>query len=165
MLDVIVDAVVDILGRAGLQAVREYPRTLLDPEQGPVVCVGVKSSKLLSAGAGEYLGLRETAEGGVTELYGLRLELVLTLSIFSPCDEQNGAAGCARCFTQVSDALGELPSGLRSRALVCGVTQPDSLTEMFRCDCELHCAAYLTAEADEETGEFTDFVLKGVLKT
>lgn len=163
MLDTVISALVNILEAGGIRSVEQYPTDRLDPEAGSVVCVGVRSSKLLSSGAGEYLGIREEENGVSAELYGFRLELVLGLDIFSPDREGEGAMRCAALFSQISAALSELPSGLKNRGLICGKTAPDSLTEMFHCPCELHCAAYLVCEADEETGEFTDFVLRGVL--
>ncbi|MGI5935762.1 MAG: hypothetical protein ACOX7I_03005 [Oscillospiraceae bacterium] len=161
MLNTVFSALVDALNRAGVEAVCQYPSAPLDSRKGPLVCVGVKSSKLLSPGAGEYLGLRRNGDGSITEAYGFRLELVLGLDIYSPHDAEPG--GCLRCFGEITMALREMPSGLKVRKLVCGVVSPDRATEMFRCPCELHCMAYLVCSASEETGEFTDFELKGTV--
>jgi hypothetical protein len=161
MLNAVVSALVDALNRAGVEAVCQYTPAPLDSRKGPLVCVGVKSSRLLSPGAGEYLGLRRNEDGSFTETYGFRLELVLALDIYSPCDAE--PSGCMDCFGDITMAARELPSGLKVRKLVCGVASPDKATEMFRCPCELHCLAYLVCSASEETGEFTDFQLKGTV--
>ncbi|HHU21920.1 MAG TPA: hypothetical protein GXZ52_00645 [Clostridiales bacterium] len=161
MLNTVVSALADTLRQAGIEAVCQYHPAPLDNRKGPLVCVGVKSSKLVTSGAGEYLGLRRSEDGSFTEAYGFRLELVLGLDIYSPYDGEPG--GCLGCFGEISAALGRMPSGLKIRKLVCGVTAPDRVTEMFRCPCELHCMAYLICGAREETGEFTDFELKGTV--
>lgn len=164
MLETIIQALLNTLSKAGIRCVSQYPMDALEPENGAVVCVGVKSSRLLSSGAGEYLGIREAESGNRSEVFGFRLELNLGLDIFAPDEEGEGALGCVSMFSLISDALYELPSGLKNRELVCGAPKPDGLTEMYHCPCELRCAAYLVCEADDETGEFADFVLRGVLR-
>lgn len=161
MLETVVTAVVTALGEKGIGATRRFPASRLDKGNSPVVCVGVKSSRLLSSGAGDYLGTRDDAEKGRTELYGFRSELVLSLDIYSA---KQGPEGCAKCFDAMTALLPGLPSGLKLKSLESGETVFDADTGMFMCPCRLECTAYLICQADEETGEFTDFILRGVLK-
>lgn len=163
MTDTVLDAIVASLADAGIDAVRAYPNAALSRSRGPVVCVGMRSNRLLSPGMGDYLGQR-AAPGAVSELYGLRAECAAALDIFSPDDAAFGAAGCVRCAEAVSSALAALPSGLRLRALRLGETEFDGETGMFRMTAEMDFTAFLVREMNADTGEFTDFTLKGVLK-
>lgn len=162
MIDTVVSCVVQTLENAGIDAYAKYPAAELDTKAQTVVCVGVSSCRNVSAGLGEYLGQREDSERGATNLYGFRMELVLSLDIYAPL--KIGADGCTQCFSDTATALRALPSGLKPQALVCAQAQPDSSTAMFKCPVELHCTAYFVCTAGEEENEFTDFVLKGVLK-
>lgn len=162
MLDAVLDAVVSALNAAGAGALRQFPDAPLSRDAGPVICVGMKRNKLVSAGAGDYMG--ERTEGGtVSEVYGYRMEPVLALDIYSPDGGEYGAAGCLSAAAAVGAALPNFPAGIKPRALTCGETAFDTETGMFHMPAELSCAAFLTRELDAQTGEFTNFVLKGVL--
>lgn len=161
MVEAVLTAVTSALTDAGLNAQRQFPDAALCRGSGALVCVGVKQSRLLSAGCGEYLG-RRTVDGAPREVYGWRLEGVLALDIYSP--EGSGPALCQSCFEALSSALAVLPSGLRQRELRCGETVWDESTGMFLCRCELSVLALLTREESAEDGVFTDFVLRGVMK-
>lgn len=163
MTETVLSTLTAALTAAGLDAVRAYPATALDRSRGPVVCVGIRENKLLSPGMGDYLGQRSDG-GTVRELYGLRAECRISLDVFSPDDETHGAAGCVRCGEAIVSALGDLPAGLRLRSLRFGEAGYDRGSGMFRMTAELNCAAFLTRERDADTGVFTDFTLKGVLK-
>ena len=162
MLDAVLDAVVTALRAAGLCALRQFPEGEIDRKSGPLVCVGLKSNKLVSSGAGDYMGERRSG-GTVSEVYGFRMEPVIALDIYSPDDGENGAEGCIETAEAVGAALPGFPSGLKMRELLCGETAFDGATEMYHMPVELSCAAFLTREMNGETGVFTDFVLKGVL--
>jgi len=162
MLETILSSVAETLAGEKLPVVRQYPAKRRALPGGSAVCVGLKSSTITPAGSGGYLGLRENEDGSVSELYALRAETVVTLDIYEPLERGTGA--CLERFEALSAALGKLPGGLRANTIVCGAPEPDSLTEMLRCPVEMHCTAFLTARADEDSGEFTDFVLRGVLK-
>lgn len=163
MTEAVLTALIAALTAAGLDAVRAYPASALDRDRGPVVCVGIRENKLLSPGMGDYLGQR-SVNGAVSELYGLRAECAVSLDVYSPDGGEHGAAGCVRCGEKITSALADLPSGLRLRALRLGEAAYDRDTGMFRMTAELTCAAFLTRERDADTGVFTDFTLKGVLK-
>lgn len=157
MYDAVLDALSAALAAAGLNAGRQYPDT---PAAGPypAVRVGLKSGKLLSAGSGDYLGERDEG-GAVRAVYGYRTEAVAALDLYAP-----EAADCLAGFNAVSAAVPAFPAGLRTRALICGETVFETETGLFHCPAELHFLAFLTRDEGGETGEFTDFVLRGVLK-
>jgi len=158
MLDTVMDAFTKALRDGGVDALREYPGTRIGRRKMPLVCVGAKSGRLSGSGMGDYLG---TDKNGGGEIYALRLELVLGMEIFSPVEYDGG---CIAVFEKISAALPQLPSGLKPSALICGEVSPDYDTGMLKCGAELHCTASLVCRAEEETGEFMDFELKGVLK-
>jgi hypothetical protein len=145
MLDAVLNAVVEALSSAGLSAVRQFPDSAIGRDSGPVVCVGLRSNKLISSGAGDYMGER-TDGGTVSEIYGFRMAPVIALDIYSPDNGENGAEGCVKAAEAVGAALPAFPSGLKSRELVCGETKFDGETEMFHMPADLSCAAFLTRE-------------------
>ena len=159
MLDTIIGALADVLTEGGVNAVREYPGTRPVRRDEPVVCVGVKSGRLTGSGMGEYIGTDKT-DG--MEIYALRLELVISMDIFAPVDF---SGGCISVLEKISSLLPVFPAGIKPAAIVSGEVSPDFDTEMLRCNTELHCTASLTCQADEETGEFLDFKLKGTVRT
>ena len=160
MTDTIIHALIGILRDARLDAREKFPHSDFNPETDTIVTVGARSTRALSPGFGEYLGIetdpRTLAE---RELYAFRLELELCLDIFS---HSNDTATDA--LAKIERALGHAPAGLRLIRLSAGETKVDRSTEMLKCAVTLKCGAYLTAYADlEADGEFLDFVLKGVL--
>ncbi len=163
MTDAVLDAVAAALTAQGLTAVREFPAAALDRASGPVVCVGLRSNTLLSAGCGDYMGEQTDGNGAVSEVYGMRMESVLALDVYSPDDGANGAAGCVNAFALIAAALPTLPSGLRVKELKCGETDLDGETGMFLCRVSLACRAFLTRSENADAGEFTDFVLRGAI--
>ena len=61
-------------------------------------------------------------------------------------------------------ACAAMLGGLRGAELSCGETQPDAETGLYRLPAEIRGTAYFSAELDEDSGEFSDFTLRGVLK-
>lgn len=162
MIDTVLKNIVALLQNAGIDAMLQYPTTVLDRKRGPVVCVAVKSGTRSGCGLGDYLGIRSD-NGAMRELYGCRLKLTVSLDIFVPWGEES-ISSAMECFSNISDALYALPSGLKPQKIHCGTAKPDKETEMLKCPAEMECVAVLICEKDAESGEFTDFVLKGVLK-
>lgn len=160
MLDTVLDSFVSLLQAKGLNAVRQFREELLDRDSDVLFCVGLKCASILNSGAGEYLGLcTDERTGAQYELYGFRADLNIALDIFSKT-----AALCSKALDSLGSAISSLPSGVKGAELVCGEIQPDSGTELYLLPVELKCRTYLSAEMDEETGEFTDFILRGVLR-
>ena len=159
MTDTILSALTASLVSADVPAIRAWPEAALDTAES-CVCVEMKSCRLSGSGMGEYLGLRTTSDGqDDAELYGLRLETEILLTVLAPT-----AADCASMLDDLSAALDTLPGGLKVQALVCSQVKPDRAAGMYRCEAVLSTLAYLLAERDEETGCFTDFELKGVIR-
>ena len=158
MLDTVVNGVVEALGGCGMNAMAAYPDQAFDSHGGTAVAVGIRSGKMLSSGAGEYLGMEKREDGGARELYGFALELVMSLDIFA-----GDAAGCGSILSRLSALMGAMPCGIRVQSLSWGESEADPFTGMFCCRCEMHCTAHLTA-AENDSGEFTDFVLKGTVE-
>lgn len=159
MTEPILSALTAALTAADIPAVRAWPDTPLDTGEKRV-CVDMKSCRLSGSGMGEYLGIRAGSGGQAdAELYGLRLEAELSLTVLAPT-----AAECTAMLDEISAALDTLPGGLKMQALVCSQVKPDRASGMFRCEAVLSALACLLAEKDEETGCFTDFELKGVIR-
>jgi len=157
--DSILTAVTTALTTAGVPAIRAWPETPLNTGTA-CVCVEMKSCKTCGSGMGEYLGCRAGVGGAAdTELYGLRLETEIGFTVLAPT-----ATDCTDTLDAVSAALDTLPSGLKMQALVSGAVHPDKTAGMFRCEASLSAWAYFLAESDGETGIFTDFELKGVIR-
>ena len=164
MLDDVIDAICNVLSAAGINAAAQYPSAALVRDDAPMICVGIKNTKMLSPGCGDYLGMKTDENGNTSEVYGLRMELELGLDIYASYDQSDGASACLACFGEAVQALSQLPGGIRLKSLECGVPEPDSSSDMFKCRCGLKCTAYFMREEQEDTGEFTDFVLRGVLR-
>ncbi len=154
MLDSVLSAVKALLIDAGITAVREFPDVELQHKAVPIVCVGVKKCAVTPPGWGDYLGLT----GAGAEVYGARAELSLGLDVYAPAPED-----CARTYEAISDAFGFAPPGLKLRSLSCGETKCDGDTGLFVSRCEADCLALLERQQTAEPGEFTDFVLRGVM--
>ena len=122
MLDGVLDAVVTALRAQGVSAARDY--TEKDYDGGAVLCVGAESCRCMSSGLGDYLGLREGAGGeGDRELYGRRLELVLSLEAF--CGFERGAGACQELAGALSGLLEGLPEGICPTKLETGEVRAD----------------------------------------
>lgn len=157
MPEAVIEAIIAALRDAGLNVTAAFPDGAAPGSAGALVCVGMDSCQVSSSGCGEYLGT-ETG-GSAAELYGYRAEVTAALDVYAPT-----AAECAGAGDGICAALGKLPSGLKMRAFSCAGTEFDELTGAFRRRCALKCLAYLTRSADAETGEFTDFILRGAVK-
>ncbi len=152
MFDEVVSAVITTLRDKGIPAAAQYRDGLLSEDK--LVCVGIRSGRMLSSGAGEYLGLRQGRE-----IFGFRAEITAAVDIFA-----RSAAGYLEMLDMLGGALGSLPGGLRGAEFSYGETEPDAETGLYRLPAELRGTAYFSAELDEESGEFSDFTLRGVLK-
>lgn len=157
-------AIVRALERAGIAARAAYAPGWAKAYQQPVVAVGLRTGESRGGALGSYLGQREdplTRES--RELYGLRLELVLSLDIYCPPGE--GAGQCDAVLEGLHQVmLGGLPSGLRPTELKWEEPVWDGDTSMFLRRGSLSCAAFFSAETDPEEGlALTDFILKGVI--
>lgn len=157
------EALIDALASAGVIA-----RAAFEPEWAkhydqPVVAVGFRCGESRGDAMGCYLGQqldRETQT--VREIYGMKLELTLSLDIYSPA--ASGAAGCESTLEKLHQVmLSGLPSGLRPDSLQWEETGWDQNTGMFLRKGSLGCCAHFSAVASEDGALLSDFILKGTV--
>ena len=158
-------AIVSALTDAGLSAMSAYSEERLKKYATAVTAVGLREMKVTESGATEYLGEKyDTVRDTVSEVYGKKLTLSLSLDVYAP--RTLGAEGCEETAEEITQVMtSALPSGLRVRELIWGKTEWDKTYGMFRLSASAEYEAYFTAETEEETAVFTDFVLKGVVRT
>lgn len=158
-LEQVKQAVAGALNQAGLAV-----RTAFEPGwaarcDGPVAAVGLRTGESRGGAMGRYLGQTPDRR----EVYGLRLELTLSMDLYSPAEL--GAPGCDSALETLHQVmLSGLPAGLRPAELRWEETVWDEDTAMFVRRGSLSCGAYFTAEASEDGVLLTDFILKGVVR-
>ena len=113
---------------------------------------------------GGYLGEQVDPETlACREIYGMRLELTLSLDIY--CPPEAGAAGGEGVLETLHQIMLEgLPTGLRPTELKWEEASWDPDTSMFLRRGSLACSACFIAAAEEDGTVFSDFILKGVVK-
>ncbi len=162
-LEQVKSAIADALKKAGISAHTAYSPGWAKAYQDPVVAVGLRTGESKGGALGSYLGQRVDPDTlDCQEIYGMQLELVLSLDIYCPPGE-----GAGRCDS-VLEALHQvmlkgLPSGLRPAELKWEETVWDGDTSMFLRRGSLACSAFFVAETTEEQYDLTDFILKGVV--
>ena len=166
MLETLVTAVVGALKAEGLCAAPAYERTPIERGALPLVCVSVRSAERTGSGFAEYLGVFADPETGVErESYGMRADVELGVDVYVSKNSDNAAMECVRVFDEAARAVSALSAGWKLRSVSCGEAVPDEKTGMFRCKGSMRGTAYLIAQPEGDSGAFTDFILKGVLKT
>ena len=154
------DAVIHALRDGGLAAEAAFPSTWAAGRNTALasVCVGTAEDRAL--GFCGYLGETQGRDGQVREVYGKRLEGVVTVDIRAEraADCQEGGETAAAVL------LGELPEGIRPGGLSWEALAWEKETGLFLRRGRLQCEALFLAEAGEEDGVFQDFILKGVLR-
>ena len=161
MLEQVRDSVIAALTAAGMTAEAAYPHSPV-PGGAAKICVGVCRAEDRSPGFARFLGLRETAEQGPEELYGLRCGITLSLDIYAPLSGEDGSGDCLALFDAAAAVIGDC--GIRLTALRCGEPAPDRNAGMMHLRGEAEGLALLLAPDQTEAGcSFQDFVLKGEL--
>ena len=154
---------VSVLEQAGFQAGRAWPKQHA-AQQGFYIRASIASAEQSEAGFARFLGLEKRPEDGAElEVYGMKCELVLQLDIYAGPEHDNGAACCEDALDEILQALA-LQGGLSIKSVKCSQTRFDEDLGMFICPCSLEARAELLFRSGEETGEFTDFILKGELR-
>ena len=156
-------AIANALEKAGVAAHTAYTPGWAKAYQEPVVAVGLRTGESKGGALGSYLGQRVDPDTlACQEIYGMRLDLVLSLDIYCPPGE--GAGRCDRVLEELHQViLNGLPSGLRPAELKWEETVWDEDTSMFLRRGSLACGAFFVAETTEEQFDLTDFILKGVV--
>ena len=166
MLETLVTAVVDALKADGLNAAPAYERTPLERGGQPLVCVSVRSAERTGSGFAEYLGVFADPETGVErESYGMRADVELGVDVYVSKKSENASLECVRVFDRAAQCMSALSAGWKMRSISCGEAAPDGETGLFRCKGSMRGVAYLIAQPDGDSGAFTDFILKGVLRS
>ena len=157
-------AIAKALEQAGTAARAAYAPGWARSYEEPVVAVGLRMGESRGGAMGGYLGEQVDPDTlACREIYGMRLELTLSLDIYSP--PGLGAAGCDSALETLHQVmLSGLPAGLRPAELRWEETVWDEDTAMFVRRGSLSCGAYFTAEASEDGVLLTDFILKGVVR-
>ena len=158
-LEQVKQTVAGALNQAGLAV-----RTAFEPGwaarcDGPVAAVGLRTGESRGGAMGRYLGQTPDRR----EVYGLQLELTLSMDLYSPAEL--GAPGCDSALETLHQVmLSGLPAGLKPAELRWEETVWDEDTAMFVRRGSLSCGAYFTAESSEDGVLLTDFILKGVVR-
>jgi len=162
-LEQVKTAVVGALEAAGVDALAAFPPGWAKRYRSPVVAVGLRTGESRGGAMSSYLGERVDPETQVSqEIYGMRLELTLSLDIY--CPPGLGTAGCDSALETLHQAmLHGLPSGLRPAELRWEEAAWDEDTEMFLRRGSLSCSAFFTAGMSDDGLPLTDFILKGVV--
>lgn len=156
-------AIAAALEKAGILAQTAYAPDWAKAYSGPVVAIGLRTGESRGGAMSTYLGQRTDPKTLICqEVYGMRLDLTLSLDIYCPPEE--GAAGGERVLEALHQIMLEgLPSGLRPAELKWEEASWDPDTGMFLRRGSFVCGAYFIAAASEDGVEFTDFILKGVI--
>ena len=150
------------LERAGLQAETAFASERAAARESAVAVVGLRRGESRGGGLSSYLGRRQEGSRW-REVYGLRMDLTLSLDLYAPAEL--GAAGCDRALETLHQVMLEgLPSGLRPKELCWEEAAWDQETAMFLRRGSLRCEAVFTAQAEEDNELVTDFILKGVVR-
>ena len=166
MLETLVTAAVGALKAEGLNAAPAYERTPIERGGRPLVCVSVRSAERTGSGFAEYLGVFADPETGLErETFGMRADVELGMDVYVPKTSENAGLECVRVFDEAARCMSALSAGWKMRSVQCGEPAPDEETGLFRCKGSMRGTAYLIAQPENDSGAFTDFILKGVLKT
>lgn len=163
-LEQVKSAVVSALEGAGIAAQAAFSPNWAKRYSRPVVAVGLRMGESRGGALGSYLGQQVDPESMICrEIYGMRLDLTLSLDIY--CPPEDGAAGGDHALEALHQVLLEgLPSGLRPVELKWEEVRWDEDTAMFLRKGSLSCGAFFTASASEDGVFLSDFILKGVVK-
>lgn len=154
------DAVISALRAEGLEAEAAFPGKWAAERKTPLASVSVGAAEGRALGFCGYLGEARGKDGEVREVYGKRLEGVITVDIrgarAADCEEGGETAAAV--------LLGKLPEGIRPGELSWEALAWERETGLFLRRGKLRCQALFLAESGDEGPAFLDFILKGVLQ-
>ena len=153
----------NIIGRDGMThfnaAYKIYAVLLSLSTAGLPVALSKLVAESRALGLCGYLGERRGDGGELREVYGRRLEGVITVEIRGA-----RAADCEKgAETAAAVLLGKLPPGIRPGELRWEGLAWEKRTGLFLRRGSLRCDALFLAERGDQGPEFLDFTLKGVL--
>ena len=101
-------AIAGALEKAGIAARLAFEPGWAKGYSGPVVAVGLRRGESRGGALSSYLGQQEDPETrDCREVYGMRMELTLSLDIYCPAGE--GASGCEGALEKMHQVLLERP--------------------------------------------------------
>ena len=158
----LIGVIVNALREAGVFACRGGKGCRMEPPDGAVTAVMLKSAECEGVPRFDYLGTREQEDGSLLPVYGARVKTVIALQVIAPA-----TAGDAAVMEQ-ADALTVLLAqgipGVRSTGFRLGEYRFDPESDTVSRTLELSVSAYVYAAANADETEFTDFILKGELQ-
>ena len=163
MFSKLTSSIVGLLNAGGINAGRAYPRAAMVKQEGCFVRARLESVKKSEPGFAAYLGTETDAEGSRREVYGMKCEIELALDIYAFYENENAAVSCEAMVDDIIFALGG-SEGLSINSVTCAAAKPDRDTECFLCPCRASLSVLLTARAEDENVQFSDFILKGEIK-
>ncbi len=154
------DAVISALRAGGLKAEAAFPEKWAAERKTPLATVAVGAAEGRALGLGGYLGEVRDGSGRVREVYGRRLEGVITVDL-----RAERAADCdSGGETAAAVLMSGLPEGIRPGELSWEALAWEKQTGLFLRRGRLKCEALFLAESGDGETEFLDFILKGVLR-
>lgn len=164
-LEAIRQSMADYLNGRGVPAVTAFPAALRQERSEPVAVVSLRGCRAEQAGFQNYLGERYDRETGRwEERYGRKARLTFGLDLYAP--ERADGEVLQRAFDALAGALlTGGPEGMDLEEFSCGQTVRDPESRRLKRPVEAVCAAWLCAGAGDGGGVFTDFELRGVVKT
>ena len=155
----------DYLNSRGVPAVTAWPMEARRELKQTVAVVSLRGCRVEPSGLQNYLGDRYDRETGRwEERYGRRARLTFGLELYAP--ERADGEVLQRAFDELAGALlTGGPEGMELEEFSCGQTVRDPESRRLKRPVEAVCSAWLWARAGESGGEFTDFELRGVVKT
>ena len=154
------DAVISALRSQGLAAEAAFPAKWAEERKTALATVSVGAAEGKALGFCGYLGESRGADGQAREVYGKRLEGVVSVDVraerASVCEEGGEIASAA--------LLGGLPEGVRPGELSWEALAWEKETGLFLRRGRLKCEALFLAESGDQGPEFLEFILKGVLQ-
>lgn len=158
-------AIAKALEKAGISAQTAFAPGWAKACPEPVVAVGLRMGESRGGALNSYLGQRLDPKTQLCqEVYGMRLELTVSLDIY--CPPGDGAGRCDSVLEGLHQVMLEgLPAGLRPVELKWEEPAWDEDTSMFLRRGSLRCNAFFTAQASEDGLLLSDFILKGVVTT
>lgn len=156
--------VVEQLRKNGLNAIAAMESVRASRWREAVVAVSLSRVACAPGGFMDYLGVRKDPETGAeSEVYGREAELTLALDVFSPKDGGEGA--CQTAAEAVVECLVcQGAAGLAALEVQAGRVEFLEADGLYRQEISCRCKAWLAARADDETGVFTDFEVRGRLQ-
>lgn len=150
---------VEQLRQAGIQAAAAFEPEVERRWSEPVTAVLLTKVVYAPGGFRDYLGARQTADGGTEEVYGRAAELTLALDIYAP--RSGGEHAARETMERIAETLtGQGAAGLPVLEMESGEMEFLENRGLYRLPLKCVCKGWLTAAARED-GVFTNIEVRG----